>query len=563
LKIFRYISVILACILLSPSVHAVQIRREPGHRLPERYYRTDLDDPALWTDNTDKYYRRAAQPGAYSLSDIPRTGTIEYPVILVDFSDKKFSIEDDEELKRHYERVFNEEGYTDTAVYYHKERTIYGATGSVSDYFRNQSYGKYIPKFKIIGPVHLSKSYAYYGNGEYDASAHITEMIQEACNSVISNGMANLGGYATYGRIPQLSIIYAGRGENYSGSDPNTLWPQASQIFFRKADSLIYNSGLKNARYTLVCELYWDTDVMDGIGTFCHEFSHTLGLPDFYNTDDSDGALIDDVGNAAMGFWSLMDYGNYENEGFSPVGYTAFEKYSLGWLDLEEITYSGLHTLNDISQEPNPAAGIHTAYRLSTGNDDQFIILENHIKTGWYKYHKAEGLMVTAVDYDKVGWENNTLNQYNPKHYRILPADNDYKRASNAGDLFPYTYTDSKGTHVIDSITTKGNPELKAGTSYPPFSIYNITRNGDLVTFRAGYDLPSSIESPRSNEISIEISDGALSVTAPTGSNVIIYDISGKSVSQTTSPAPVQQIPLPNRGIWIIKCGDTVRKINL
>ena len=563
MKIFRYISVILACILLSPSVHAVQIRREPGHRLPERYYRTDLDDPALWTDNTDKYYRRAAQPGAYSLSDIPRTGTIEYPVILVDFSDKKFSIEDDEELKRHYERVFNEEGYTDTAVYYHKERTIYGATGSVSDYFRNQSYGKYIPKFKIIGPVHLSKSYAYYGNGEYDASAHITEMIQEACYSVISNGMANLGGYATYGRIPQLSIIYAGRGENYSGSDPNTLWPQASQIYFKKTDSLIYNSGLKNARYTLVCELYWDTVIMDGIGTFCHEFSHTLGLPDFYNTDTSDGAVIDDQDNAAMGFWSLMDYGNYENEGFSPVGYTAFEKYSLGWLDLEEITYSGLHTLNDITQEPNPAAGIHTAYRLSTGNDDQFIILENHIKTGWYKYHKAEGLMVTAVDYDKVGWENNTLNQYNPKHYRILPADNDYKRASNAGDLFPYTYTDSKGTHVIDSITTKGNPELKAGTSYPPFSIYNITRNGDLVTFRAGYDLPSSIESPRSNEISIEISDGALSVTAPTGSNVIIYDISGKPVSQTTTTAPVQQIPLPHRGIWIIKCGDTVRKINL
>ena len=560
----RHISSLLACLILTATVNAVQIRREPGHRLPERFYPTDLDNPALWTDNTGTYYNRAAAlPGAYALSDIPRTGTIEYPVILVDFNDLKFSIKDVDSLREHYEQVFNEQGYTDTATYYHKGKTIYGATGSVSDYFRAQSYGKYIPKFKIIGPVHLSKSYAYYGNGEYDASAHITEMVKEACNSVISGGMANLGGYANNGRIYQLSIIYAGRGENYAGADPNTIWPQASEIYFSRNDSLIYNSGIRNARYTCVCELYWNTDILDGIGTFCHEFSHTLGLPDFYNTDNSNDAITDDEDNASMGFWSLMDYGCYENEGFSPVGYTAFEKYSLGWLELEEITYSGLHALNDISQEPDPKSDKHTAYRLSTGDDDQFIILENHVKTGWYKYHKAEGLMVTAVDYDKVGWETNSLNQYNPKHYRILPADNDYKRDSNAGDLFPYTYTDKEGTHVIDSITTIGKPVLKAGTSYPPFSIYNITRNGNQVTFNAGYDLPSSIESPRSDEISIEISDGALSVTAPTGSNVTIYDISGKSVSQATTTAPVQQIPLPNRGIWIIKCGDTVRKIKL
>lgn len=547
--------------LLSPSVHAVQIRREPGHRLPERYYRTDLDNPALWTDNPNTYYNRAAAPGEYALSEIPRTGTVEYPVILVDFNDLKFSIEDDEALRKHYDQVFNEQGYSDTATYYHNGRTIYGATGSVSDYFRDQSYGKYIPKFKIIGPVHLSKSYSYYGQGEYDASAHISELIREACNSVISDGMANLAGYAHNGRIYQLSVIYAGHGENYAGSDPNTIWPQANEIYFRKTDTLIYNRGIRSTRYTCVCELYWNTDILDGIGTFCHEFSHTLGLPDFYNTDTSDGAVIDDQDNAAMGFWSLMDYGNYENEGFSPVGYTAFEKYSLGWLDLEDITYSGQYALNDITQEPDPAADKHTAYRLSTGNDDQFIILENHIKTGWYKYHKAEGLMVTAVDYDAVGWQNNSLNRYNPKHYRILPADNDYKRTSNAGDLFPYTYTDSKGTHVIDSITTRGNPVLKAGTSYPPYSIYNIVRNGNLVTFRAGYDLPSSVENPRSDEISIEISDGALSVTAPTGSNVTIYDISGKPVSQTVTSAESQRIPLPGHGIWIIKCGDITRKV--
>ena len=565
MNVSRHISFLLAFLLLSATVNAVQIRRQPGHRLPERYYRTDLDDPALWTDNTDTYYKRSAAPGAYALSDIPRTGVIEYPVILVDFSDLKFTIQDDDSLRKRYDQIFNEHGYTDTATYHHKGHTIYGATGSVSDYFRDQSYGKYIPKFKIIGPVHLSKSYAYYGQGEYDASAHIQELVREACNLVITNKMANLSGYAPEGRIYQLSIIYAGKGENYVGSDPNTIWPQASEIWFNsKSDIQIVNSGIQSARFTCVCELFMDSDsILDGIGTFCHEFSHTLGLPDFYNTENSEQAATDDEDNAAMGFWSIMDYGNYENEGFSPVGYTAFEKYSLGWLDLEEITYSGLHTLNEISQEPDPGSDKHGAYRLSTGDDDQFIILENHVKTGWYKYHKSEGLMVTAVDYYKSGWQSNTLNRYNPKHYRILPADNEYKRTGNAGDLFPYTYTDSKGTHVVDSITTRGNPELKAGTSYPLFSIYNITRSGNQVTFRAGYDLPSGIESPRSDEVSIQVSDGGLSVIAPTGSNVTIYDISGKPVFQTTTVQTVQQVDLPGRGIWIVKCGNITRKVRL
>ncbi len=546
MKIRRYISVLLACILLSPSVYAVQIRRQPGHRLPESFYPTDPDDPSLWSDTPNTFYariKRAAAPGEYALSNIPRTGTIEYPVILVDFSDLTFITRNVDSLKHHYEQVFNEHGFSDTNTYLVNGHTVYGITGSVSDYFRDQSYGQFIPKFKIIGPVHLPKSYSYYGNGTYDSNAHIDEMIRAACDSVISGQLANLAGYALNGQIPQLSIIYAGRGENYNGSDPNTIWPCASQIYFNdRTNPQIYNSGIRRARYTCVCELYWDTDFPDGIGTFCHEFSHTLGLPDFYNTDTS--GANDDVSNAAMGFWSLMDYGNYENEGFSPVGYTAFEKYSLGWMDLEEITYAGTYALNDISQAPNPESDIHSAYRLSTGNDDQFIILENHVKTGWYKFHKAQGLMVTAVDYLRSGWDDNKVNNYDPKHYRILPADNDYTRDSNAGDLFPYTCSDSTGTHVVDSISTRGKPQLKAGSSYPPFSIYNITRNQDQVTFRAGYDMPSNVENVKQQE-----------------TTVTVYDISGKPVLKTTTSDP-EHITLPGHGIFIVKYGNVTRKVS-
>ena len=256
-----------------------------------------------------------------------------------------------------------------------------------------------------------------------------------------------------------------------------------------------------------------------------------------------------------------MDYGNYENQGLSPVGYTAFEKYSLGWMDLEEITAQGVYVLDDISRKPVPGSGLHSAYRLNTGNDDQFIILENHRKTGWYKFHKAEGLMVTAVDYDRDRWMNNTINNFNPKRYRILPADNDYSRNSNAGDLFPHSYTDSEGDHVTNSITTTGAPQLKAGSSYPSFNIYGISRQGDRIEFTAAYDLPSRTESPQSEDISISIEDGLLKVTAPSGSTVTVFDISGKAVSRSRTTSAVWQTTLPGPGIWIVDCAGKTRKV--
>ena len=529
--------------------HAVQIRREPGYSIPEYILPTDRDNPALWNHSSGSFFTRAAAPGDYANSDIPRSGTIEYPLVLVDFSNCNFSIKDQAKLLECYERMFNEHGYTDTTTYFFKGNIFNGTTGSVSDYFRDQSYGQYIPKFKIIGPIHLSKGYEYYGQGN---DYKVQELIRDICDTIVQKGLDNLSGYARAGSIDQLSVIYAGRGENYHGSDRNTIWPHAD---------ILYNyRDFFSIKYICTCELFWDSDtILDGIGTFCHEFSHTLGLPDFYNTNsDSESET-----NAAMGYWSLMDYGNYENQGFSPVGYTAFEKYSLGWMDLEEITYAGTYSLHDISCSPDPDHNIFSAYRLNTGNDDQFIILENHRKTGWYKYHKAEGLMVTAVNYDKDIWEKGKEINTVTKHYYILPADNNYNRDSNAGDLFPYGYSDSVGTHIIDSITTRGKPELSVGSkpSYPSMSIYSIRRDGDIVTFWAGYDLPSRVDSPKQEEISINVSDGELSVTAPMGSIVTVHDISGKTVSKTATTAPVQQISLPGRGIWIIQCGNTVRKI--
>ena len=79
--------------------------------------------------------------------------------------------------------------------------------------------------------------------------------------------------------------------------------------------------GVTIDKYAVFNELSGsNTNNIDGIGTVCHEFSHCLGLPDFYETTYT-------YGYYGMGSWSLMCSGSYNNDGYTPIGYSAYEKH--------------------------------------------------------------------------------------------------------------------------------------------------------------------------------------------------------------------------------------------
>ena len=532
---------IAACILTLTTGKAVQTRRSSGAVITESALSADRDNPAVWCTATPRLTRSAAS-GDYAKTGVPRTGDHEYVLILVDFTDRKFTISDTTALRNRFDYMFNGHGYSDTATYRHNDITYKAPTGSVSEYFHDQSFGMYNPSFRIVGPVHPSKSFSYYG---HNRDERVREMVREVCDSLMKKREIDLTRYTRNGQengnIDNLCIIYAGRGENYDGADANCIFPHS--------DIATNCNRIGSVTYACSCELFWDSDtIIDGIGTICHEFAHTLGLPDFYYSGTEDN-------NAAMGYWSLMDYGNYENQGFSPVGMTAFEKYSLGWIDIEEIKQSGYYYLHDISHKPDSKNDIHSAYRLNVNNsDNDFIILENHSKTGWYKYHASDGLMVTAVSYKKDLWDGNRVNAGTlNKHYYILPADNDYDRQSNQGDLFPY--------NNIDSITVAGSPKLSIGNDAAPYSLYFIRKADQKIEFYAGPDKASKTERITGAGTDIRIIDGKLYVKAPAGSRLSVHDISGKAVIETVISEPEQLFNLPYNGIWIIRCGDKRRKV--
>lgn len=339
-------------------------------------------------------------------------------VILVNFANLSMKTND---AQNTFDKFFNEEGYSDN-----------NSIGSVHDYFYDQSYGKFDLTFDVIGPVTVSKNYEYYGtNSELSGiDRNIRDMIIETCRQI--DELVNFQDYDWDGdgEVDQVCFIYAGYGES-GGAPSNTIWPHKSSLGGRA----ITLDGVTINTYACSSELTGNTGTeMEGIGTFCHEFSHCLGIPDFYDTDYS--------GAFGMSYWDLMDSGAHSGpniNGEVPYGYSAYERWVLGWLEPVEITESQrIENLGNLGDAPD-------AYIIyNKGNTNEFYILENHQPTRWFQYvarfEDFHGLMVTHVDYDEKAWRNNNVNP-NREHQRltIIPADNSYGESETEfrGDLFP------------------------------------------------------------------------------------------------------------------------------
>lgn len=347
---------------------------------------------------------RAPQKAA----DVPTSGEVHVPLLLVQYSDVKFVSDDP---KAAFEGHINGDDYK-----------AEGGYGSVKEYFEDQSEGKFVPKFEVIGPITLKNKMEYYGaNDAHGSDLRPLDMIREACAQA-----DNLTDFSKFdnngdGYVDVVYVIYAGYGEASNVAKlENTIWPHQWYL-----DTPLSLDGVKISKYACNNELDGDSgSQIDGIGTFCHEFSHCLGLPDFYPTDDSNGF--------GMESWSVMHYGCYNNNGHTPCGYTGYEKDFLGWKELIVIDSPQDVTLSAMSEGGD-------AYKIVNDvNPNEYYVVENHQRTKWDANTPAEGMLVIHVDYLESAWQNNIVNNY-PSHQRmtIIPADNKLTKDSQSGDTYP------------------------------------------------------------------------------------------------------------------------------
>lgn len=397
-------------------------------------------------------------------------------VLLVEFSDQKFNAENTLE---DFKEMMNKEGYN-----------YQGAIGSARDYFIAQSGGQFRPTFDVVGPITLDKTMAYYGgNDKYTGNdSRPEEMVIDACRKVESTVDFSIYDRDNDGFVDLVYVIYAGYGESANdnaGSLDDTIWPHAWYIYQGAGKEVSVDGKLLDA-YACSAELQGNTGTYrDGIGSFCHEYSHTLGLPDFYDTGGS---------NYGMSTWSLMDYGCYNgpdmngdghSDGSVPVGYTAYEREFCGWLTIEELTSPATVSLENLADSKK-------AYKIVSSDKNQYFTLENRQQTGWDTYMASSGLMILKVDYDQMSWDNNIVNcEPTRQRMTIMPADNHRSFYDETGDLYPYNNN--------NSFTDQSAPASKTNTGLSLGKpVTNITQANGVITF--DFMGGSAIEAPVANE---------------------------------------------------------------
>lgn len=267
-----------------------------------------------------------------------------------------------------------------------------------------------------------------------------------------------------------LFIIFAGCGANTTGNRNVQIWPNETPL-----GTITLDDGTK---LKFVCSGCCSENRLgqnsqgfyaqpDGIGVMCHELSHALGLPDFYNTNYK---------AFGMDLWSLMDYGCYGNAGYTPCAYTAYEREFMGWRPMETLSANGTITLDPITD-----GGI--GYKVvNDENSDEYYILENRQSVGWdsgiFKRAKP-GLQITHVDYNASKWNGNNVNgDVNHQRMTIIAANNRYIGTyldnvtgadllkTWAGNLYPYAYTDDSGIEQCnDSLTANSVPAATVFTA--------------------------------------------------------------------------------------------------
>ena len=382
----------------------------------------------------------------------PHTGSPKALVILAEFADTTFTIQNTKQVFTNY--LMNEGHFTETA--YAQNRNYKGVRG----YFKDCSYGQFTPTFDVVGPVKLPKPQTYYG-AEND---NITDLMTDACNAVDNEVDFSQYDANGDGLVDLVYIIYAGHSANYRGNASTDIWPKSGTTILSKTFD-----GKSIRRYGVSNELAGrenkkkEKETINGIGLFCHEFSHTLGLPDIYAYKTN----AEDQNDQGMELWDLMDGGTEVQGGRVPSPYLAWEREAMGWMSIDTLTtdchIANLKTIDNGGK----------AYKiLNPSAPNEYIVLQSIQKGGWYQgwgngsYPK--GLLVYRISYvsNKVNVFDFPNNVKGKPRVIVVPADGKVLSAQNAGgswdtyitqhneDLYPYNGVDSiKGFKMFNEAT--------------------------------------------------------------------------------------------------------------
>ena len=382
----------------------------------------------------------------------PKEGTINVLLILMEFQDVHFT-----KTKTDFENLMNQANYN--------------GTGSFKDFYSENSYGKLTINTTVAGIYTADNEMAYYGTNTPTDDYGVQDLITEA----VTKADADVN-YANFdndhdGKVDGIYVIYAGYGEEAGGgSNLDAIWAHASSI------SPLTLDGTQVSKYACSCELRGNggSDIT-AIGVICHEFGHSLGAPDYYDTNyDTDGQY------SGTDTWDVMAGGSWNNDGDIPAQHNPYTKSSVyHWATTTVISSKQNVTLRDATTHPD-------IVQINTTTSNEYFLCENRQKNGFNSSLPGHGMIIYHVDGDYIAshdFDNDINASAHQGMYVVSASATTGTGVMQDGDIntsdCPWPGTGGKTT--FDDTTTP-NSKSWAGNNTSK-AILNIAENGGNITF--------------------------------------------------------------------------------
>ena len=355
------------------------------------------------------------------------------------------------------------------------------------EYFRKQFGDSF--RFDIFPTVRLSREIHYYGaNTTQRHDDRIDQAVREACRLC----GRSLQPYDNDGDnvVDNVMLIVAGPDES-DGAGVEYIWPQQDYLSARGGVLLL--NGLTIDSFCTCTEF-------SKLSKLCHEFAHTLGLQDMYDTDGNGS------GGTSKGLWgslSLMDSNTGPDSG-TPPNFNAIELEQLG-LGNPLPFRLGYNTIRPISSSKD-------YLRINTDTEDEYFLLECRDNEGWDSVAGGRGLIIYHVDRSaNTSWysdfyghnltaaERWSLNQVNcrPDHQcarviEALPGTSDRSKiffpqegrktfGSETDPPFRY-WNGNTSDYALDAITLNGDGSVSFNLIIPVrIELYQVFQDAAII----------------------------------------------------------------------------------
>lgn len=391
---------------------------------------------------------------AHITASFPSLGKRKVLMILIQYPDMKAKYP-----REDFENMMNQERY----------RNI----GSYRDFYLKNSFGKLDLETDVMGWYTADSSYTYYGNNK--GMYRTRELVAKALDAAEAEGVD----FSQYdndkdGQADGILIVHSGPGAE-EGAQNQYIWSHRWNMsgYKRTYDNTLIDN------YAINPETRGGSTMrMVGIGVFCHEFGHLLGLPDLYDVSKK---------SEGIGNWSVMAGGNWLNNEHTPSNFCAFTRTYMKWIKPVVIEDEGYYTLRPSSKDS-------LVYRINTPVKHEYFLLENRQLTGFDAKLNGKGMAIWHINDSVVnrGMGGNGVNSnYKKKGVDLEEADgeDDLDNASNrgdGGDLFP----GNKKKYSFSDATTPSAQNYNGNNT--GINVFNITTLPDS-SVRFGYSAPPSV----------------------------------------------------------------------